>query len=167
MPSDQEYVHILEHLYEKSLILHDPSLWHPVLDFYLVDALAHIDYSVGLMAYSYQSPRVIMSGQYLRWRIDEEKQGDRSKFPAFIGWVKEKYPERFALLPGLWRRIYDPDDEACYISFRIVLDRNTRDPIRPHVFYLMIEEFFKPEFLKSLYTDASLGILFEEFKQPS
>jgi hypothetical protein len=167
MPSDQEYVHILEHLYEKSLILHDPSLWHPVLDFYFVDALAHIDYSVGLMAYSYQSPRVIMSGQYLRWRIDEEKQGDRSKFPAFIGWVKEKYPERFALLPGLWRRIYDPDDEACYISFRIVLDRNTRDPIRPHVFYLMIEEFFKPEFLKSLYTDASLGILFEEFKQPS
>jgi hypothetical protein len=167
MPSDQEYVHILEHLYEKSLILHDPSLWHPVLDFYFVDALAHIDYSVGLMAYSYQSPRVIMSGQYLRWRIDEEKQGDRSKFPAFIGWVKEKYSERFELLPGLWRRIYDPDDEACYISFRIVLDRNTRDPIRPHVFYLMIEEFFKPEFLKSLYTDASLGILFEEFKQPS
>jgi hypothetical protein len=167
MPSDQEYVHILEHLYEKSLILHDPSLWHPVLDFYFVDALAHIDYSVGLMAYSYQSPRVIMSGQYLRWRIDEEKQGDRSKFPAFIRWVKEKYPERFELLPGLWRRIYDPDDEACYISFRIVLDRNTRDPIRPHVFYLMIEEFFKPEFLKSLYSDASLGILFEEFKKPS
>ena len=165
MPSDQEYVHILEHLYEKSLILHDPSLWHPVLDFYFVDALAHIDYSVGLMAYSYQSPRVIMSGQYLRWRIDEEKQGDRSKFPAFIGWVKEKYPERFEQLPGLWKRIYDPDDEACYISFRIVLDRNTRDPIRPHVFYLMIEEFFKPEFLKSLYTDASLAILFEEFKQ--
>jgi hypothetical protein len=31
----------------------------------------------------------------------------------------------------------------------------------------MIEEFFKPEFLKSLYTDASLGILLEEFKQPS
>jgi hypothetical protein len=167
MPSDKEYVHILEHLYEKSVILHDPSLWHPVLDFYFVDALAHIDYSVGLMAYSYQSPRVIMSGQYLRWRIDEEKKGDRSKFPAFISWVKEKHPDRFELLPGLWRRIYDPDDEACYISFRIVFDRNTRDPIRPHVFYLMIEEFFKPEFLKSLYTDASLGILFEEFKQSS
>jgi hypothetical protein len=167
MPSDQEYVHILEHLYEKSLILHDPSLWHPVLDFYFVDALAHIDYSVGLMAYSYQSPRVIMSGQYLRWRIDEEKKGDRSKFPAFISWVKEKHPDRFELLPGLWRRIYDPDDEACYISFRIVFDRNTRDPIRPHVFYLMIEEFFKPEFLRSIYTDASLGILFEEFKQSS
>jgi hypothetical protein len=167
MPSDQEYVHILEHLYEKSLILHDPSLWHPVLDFYFVDALAHIDYSVGLMAYSYQSPRVIMSGQYLRWRIEEEKKGDRSKFPAFISWVKEKHPGRFELLPGLWRRIYDPDDEACYISFRIVFDRNTRDPIRPHVFYLMIEEFFKPEFLRSIYTDASLGILFEEFKQSS
>ncbi|MDD1707148.1 MAG: hypothetical protein LUO81_03020, partial [Methanoregulaceae archaeon] len=123
MASDQEYVHILEHLYEKSLILHDPSLWHPVLDFYFIDALAHIDYSVGLMAYSYQSPRVMMSGQYLRWRIDEEKKGDRTKFPAFITWLKEKYPERFEALPSLWRRIYDPDDEAGYISFRIVFDR--------------------------------------------
>lgn len=167
MSSDQEYVHILEHLYEKSLILHDPSLWHPVLDFYFIDALAHIDYSVSLMAYSYQSPRVMMSGQYLRWRIDEEKKGDLTKFPAFITWLKEKYPERFEALPSLWRKIYDPDDEASYISFRIVYDRNSRDPIRPHIYYMMIEEFFKSEFLKSLYSDASLANLFEEFKKGS
>jgi hypothetical protein len=167
MSSDQEYVHVLEHLYEKSLILHDPSLWHPVLDFYFIDALAHIDYSVSLMAYSYQSPRVMMSGQYLRWRIDEEKKGDLTKFPAFITWLKEKYPERFEALPSLWRKIYDPDDEASYISFRIVYDRNSRDPIRPHIYHMMIEDFFKSEFLKSLYSDASLANLFEEFKRGS
>ncbi|HMZ31805.1 MAG TPA: hypothetical protein PLY13_04835, partial [Methanoregulaceae archaeon] len=77
MNEDKEYVHVLEHLYEKSLVLHDQSLWDPVLYFYFIDALAHIDYTVGLMAYTYQSPKNIMAGQYLRWRIDEEKKGDR------------------------------------------------------------------------------------------
>ena len=165
MNEDREYVHILEHLYEKSLILHDQTLWHPVLDFYFIDALAHIDYTVGLMTYNYQSPKNIMAGQYLRWRIDEEKRGDRAKFPAFVAWLKANHPGRFDDLPYLWRRIYDPDDPASYRSFRIVLDPNTREPIRPHVFYNMIEDFFKTEFLKSLYDDASLANLFREFQR--
>ncbi|MFA5294663.1 MAG: hypothetical protein WC382_03995 [Methanoregulaceae archaeon] len=165
MNEDREYVHILEHLYEKSLILHDQTLWHPVLDFYFIDALAHIDYTVGLMTYNYQSPKNIMAGQYLRWRIDEEKKGDRAKFPAFVAWLKANHPGRFDDLPYLWRRIYDPDDPASYRSFRIVLDPNTREPIRPHVFYNMIEDFFKTEFLKSLYDDASLANLFREFQR--
>jgi len=165
MNEDREYVHILEHLYEKSLILHDQTLWHPVLDFYFIDALAHIDYTVGLMTYNYQSPNNIMAGQYLRWRIDEEKKGDRAKFPAFVAWLKANHPGRFDDLPYLWRRIYDPDDPASYRSFRIVLDPNTREPIRPHVFYNMIEDFFKTEFLKSLYDDASLANLFREFQR--
>jgi hypothetical protein len=165
MNEDREYVHILEHLYEKSLILHDQTLWHPVLDFYFIDALAHIDYTVGLMTYNYQSPKNIMAGQYLRWRIDEEKKGDRAKFPAFVAWLKANHPGRFDDLPYLWRRIYDPDDPASYWSFRIVLDPNTREPIRPHVFYNMIEDFFKTEFLKSLYDDASLANLFREFQR--
>jgi len=167
MNEDREYVHILEHLYEKSLILHDQTLWHPVLDFYFIDALAHIDYTVGLMTYNYQSPKNIMAGQYLRWRIDEEKKGDRVKFPAFVNWLKETHPDRFEALPLLWRRIYDSDDRASYRSFRIVFDPDSREPIRPHVFYAMIEEFFKPEFLKSLYDDASLANLFQEFQGPA
>jgi hypothetical protein len=163
MPSDQEYVHILEHLYEKSLILQDESMWHPVLAFYFMDALAHIDYTVSLMAYHYKSPRVMMTGEYLRCRVDQEKLGDRPKFPAFITWLKKVHPDRFVALPTLWRRMYDEDDEARYMSFRIVFDRDSREPVRPHVYRSLIEEFFDAEFLKTLYSDASLAILFEEF----
>ncbi|HPA07508.1 MAG TPA: hypothetical protein PLK36_02190 [Methanoregulaceae archaeon] len=167
MNEDKEYVHVLEHLYEKSLVLHDQSLWDPVLYFYFIDALAHIDYTVGLLAYTYQSPKNIMAGQYLRWRIDEEKKGDRAKFPAFINWLKVNHPGIFDDLPSLWRKIYDDGDPASYISFRIVLDRDNRDAIRPHVFFMMIEEFFKQDFLKSLYEDASLATRFAEFKRCS
>jgi hypothetical protein len=164
MPPDQEYVHILEHLYEKSLILQDENLWHPVLAFYFMDALAHIDYTVSLMAYHYKSPRVMMTGEYLRCRVDQEKLGDRPKFPAFITWLKKEHPDRFEALPTLWSRVYDKEDEACYISFRIVFDRGSRDPLTPHVYRSLIEEFFSAEFLKSLYTDASLATLFEQFR---
>jgi hypothetical protein len=165
MASDPEYVHVLEHLYEKSLILHDESLWHPVLYFYFMDALAHLDYTIGLMAYHYKSPRVMMTGEYLRWRIDEEKKGDRIKFPAFVNWLKEHHADRFEALPFLWRKIYDSGDIASYRSFRIVLDPESREPIRPHVLYNMVEDFFKTDFLKSLYSDASLPSLFQEFKE--
>lgn len=163
MSSDSEYVHVLEHLYEKSLILHDESLWHPVLAFYYMDALAHIDYTVSLMAYHYKSPRVMMSGEYLRCRVEQEKNGDRPKFRAFVNWLKANHLNRFDALPTLWRRVYDDDDAACYMSFRIVFDRDSRDGLPPHVYWSLIDEFFKPEFLKTLYSDASLGELFEEF----
>jgi hypothetical protein len=164
MTSDPEYIHVLEHLYEKSLILHDETIWHPVLYFYFMDALAHLDYTISLMSYHYKSPRVMMTGEYLRWRIDEEKKGDRAKFPGFINWLKEHHPERFESLPLLWKRIYDAGDQASYRSFRIVLDPDSKEPIRPHVFYNMIEDFFKADFLKGLYADASLPAFFEEFK---
>lgn len=165
MSSDDEYVYVLEHLYEKSLILHDETMWHPVLTFFFMDALAHLDYTIGLMAYHYKSPRVMMTGEYLRCRIDQEKFGDRPKFPAFVNWLKKEYPEKFEALPTLWRRVYDADDYACYISFRIVLERDSKEPVRPHVYRSFIDEFFKADFLKSLYSDASLATLFEEFKQ--
>lgn len=165
MSSDSEYVHVLEHLYEKSLILQDETMWHPVLAFYYMDALAHLDYTVGLMAYHYKSPRVMMTGEYLRCRVDQEKLGDRPKFPAFINWLKEKDPGRFDALPTLWKRIYDGNDEARYMSFRIVFDRDSREPVRPHVYRSLIDEFFKADFLKTLYSDASLASLFDEFKK--
>lgn len=165
MTSDNEYVYVLEHMYEKSLILHDETLWHPVLTFYFMDALAHLDYTIGLMAYHYKSPRVMMTGEYLRCRIDQEKLGDRPKFPAFINWLKKNHPEKFEALPTLWRRVYDTEDQACYISFRIVLERDSKEPVRPHVYRSFIDEFFKADFLKTLYNDASLGMLFEKFSQ--
>lgn len=165
MSSDNEYVYVLEHLYEKSLILHDETMWHPVLTFYYMDALAHLDYTIGLMAYHYKSPRVMMTGEYLRFRVDQEKLGDRPKFPAFINWLKKEHPEKFEALPTLWRRVYDKEDNACYVSFRIVLDRDSKEPVRPHVYRSFIDEFFKADFLKSLYSDASLATLLEEFKQ--
>jgi hypothetical protein len=164
MSLDSEYVHVLEHLYEKSLILQDETMWHPVLAFYYMDALAHIDYTVSLMAYHYKSPRVMMAGEYLRCRVDQEKLGDRPKFPAFINWLKKEHPDRFEALPTLWRRVYNDDDEARYLSFRVVFNRDSKDPIRPHVYRSLIEEFFSAEFLKSLYSDASLANLFEEFR---
>ncbi|HNS82216.1 MAG TPA: hypothetical protein PKL26_00555 [Methanolinea sp.] len=165
MSSDAEYVHVLEHLYEKSLILQDETMWHPVLAFYYMDALAHLDYVISLMAYHYKSPRVMMAGEYLRCRVDQEKLGDRPRFPAFVNWLKREHPKRFEALPTVWRRVYDEDDEARYISFRIVFDRDSKDPIRPHVYRSLIEEFFNTEFLKTLYSDASLSALFEEFKR--
>lgn len=164
MDSDDEYVHTLEHLYEKSLVLHDTSLWDPVLHFYFVDALAHIDYTLGIMAFTYQSPKNIMGAEYLRWRIDEEKKGDRVKFPGFMAWLKTSHPDRFSSLPTLWQRIYDPDDPASYRSFRIVFDPDSQVAVRPHTYFRMIDEFFKQEFLKSLYSDGgSLAGLFRGY----
>jgi len=163
MSDENEYIHLLRNLYEKSLILHDTTLFHPVLWFYLVDAFAHLDYTLGLYAFNFQSPKNIMTGEYLRWRIDEEKKGARARFPAFVNWLKEKHPEKFGSLPVLWKLIYDTDTPAGYRSFRIVLDPDSRAPIPPSFFFSAINEFFRPEFLKSLYLDASLGTLFETF----
>ncbi|MEN6610029.1 MAG: hypothetical protein ABFC24_04240 [Methanoregulaceae archaeon] len=163
MPDENEYVHLLRNLYEKTLILQDTTQFHPVLWFYLVDSFAHLDYTLGLYAFNYQSPKNIMTGEYLRWRIDEEKKGPRARFPAFITWLKETHPEKFESLPVLWKLIYDKDSPAGYRSFRIVLDPDSRAPLPPEFFFSAINEFFRPEFLKSLYTDASLAQLFETF----
>ncbi|MDD1718175.1 MAG: hypothetical protein LUO88_03770, partial [Methanoregulaceae archaeon] len=68
MTDDSEYLNVLEHMYGKSLILHDTALFHPVLYFYFVDSLAHIDYTLGILAFNYQSPKNVMAAEYLRWR---------------------------------------------------------------------------------------------------
>jgi hypothetical protein len=167
MSDEREYITILDNMYRKSLILHDTALFHPVLYFFMIDALAHIDYTVGLMAYNYASPKNIMTGEYLRWRIDEEKKGDRALFAKFVNWLKEIHPDRFDAIPLLWRRIYDDEDQASYRSFRIVMDPDQATALPPGFFFRAIEEFFNPEFLKSLYSDASLGKLFEEFRHDS
>lgn len=160
---ENEYLSVLSYLYEKTLILQDPGQFNKVLYFYLIDTLAHIDYTAGIYAFNILSPKNIMGGEYLRWRIDEEKKGDRTKFPAFVNWLKESHPVKFASLPSLWQMIYDTEDPAEYRSFRIVLDPDSRAPVPTEFFYVIIDEFFDPEFLKSLYEDASLAVLFRTY----
>ncbi|MEI6293378.1 MAG: hypothetical protein WCP36_06825 [Methanomicrobiales archaeon] len=165
MSDVKEYANILEYLYNKSLVLHDTAMFHPVLKFYFIDSLAHIDYTLSLLSYTYTSPRNIMSGEYLRWRVDEEKKGDRPHFGRFVNWLKEVHPDRFERLPLLWQDIYDSETRAGYRSFRIVIDPDQTSPLPAAIFAKIIDEFFNNEFLKSLYTDASLSNLFEEFKR--
>ena len=160
---ENEFLSVLSYLYEKTLILQDPGQFNKVLYFYLVDSLAHIDYTAGIYAFNILSPKNIMGGEYLRWRIDEEKKGDRAKFPGFITWLKENRPEKFARLPSLWQMIYDAEDPAGYRSFRIVLDPDSRNPLPIDFFYVIIDEFFETEFLKSLYEEASLSTLFKTY----
>jgi hypothetical protein len=59
--------------------------------------------------------------------------------------------------------IYDPEDPAGYRSFRIVLDPDSRNLLPIDFFYVIIDEFFETEFLKSLYEDASLSTLFKTY----
>jgi len=163
MQAENEYAGVLTHLYSKNFILHDTTLFDRVLYFYLIDALAHIDYTCGVYAFNYMSPKNVMTGEYLRWRIDEEKRGDRPKFEGFVNWLRKNHPERFARLPSLWQMIYDTEDPAEYRSFRIVLDPDTKESISPEYFIAMIDEFFDQEFLKSLYEDGSLAGLFRTY----
>nr|WP_320160635.1 hypothetical protein [uncultured Methanoregula sp.] len=163
MEDDNEYLPVLDYLYGKSLMLHDTGSFNKVLYFYFIDSLAHIDYTASIYAYHYESPKNIMGAEYLRWRVDEEKKGDRPKFPGFVDWLRKEKPERFSRLPSLWQMIYDSEDPASYRSFRIVLDPDSKRPIPVEFFYPVIDEFFEPEFLKSLYEDASLSELFRQY----
>ncbi|MDD1685908.1 hypothetical protein [Methanoregula sp.] len=163
MQDDNEYLTVLDYLYGKSLMLQDTGGFNKVLYFYLIDSLAHIDYTVGIYSYNFGSPKNIIGAEYMRWRIDEEKKGDRAKFPAFINWLRENKQEKFNALPSLWQMIYDTEDPASYRSFRIVVDPDSKSPVPANFFSAIIDEFFEPEFLKSLYEEASLGTLFASY----
>lgn len=163
MQESNEYIRVLQYLYGKSLILHDTSDFNPVLYFYFIDTLAHLDYTISVMAYNFQSIRNEMSRQYLRWRIDEEQKGDRAYFGEFINWLREKHPEKFDTLPVIWALVYDDQSPAEYRSFRLVIDPDSIQVPPPAFFITVIDEFFEPEFLKSLYNGASLATLFDEF----
>jgi hypothetical protein len=165
MTDDEDYFPVLEYFYTKSLVLHDSRKIHPVLYFYFIDALAHIDYTLGVLTYPHHSVKNLFAIEYLRWRIDEEKKGDKVLFREFVTWMNVTRPERFRRLPTLWQLIYTTTDPAEYRSFRIVLDPDVPRSPSPSFFYIAIDEFFDAEFLKSIYLDASLGTLFEMFKR--
>ncbi|HQD26339.1 MULTISPECIES: hypothetical protein [Methanoculleus] len=158
-----EYARVMQMFYNKSLILENPSEFHPVLYFYFTDALAHIDYTLSVLAYNYMSPRNIMSMEYMRWRLDEEKVGERAHFPEFINWLKEKHPDVFEELPILWSGIYDREDPAQYRSFRIVLNPDEKKAIPAEYLSMFIDEFFDPKFIKQLYKTSKLARLFDEY----
>ncbi|MDK2916683.1 MAG: hypothetical protein PWR25_1240 [Euryarchaeota archaeon] len=158
-----EYVRVMQKLYSKSLVLESPADFHPVLYFYFTDALAHIDYTLSTLAYNYMSPKNIMGMEYMRWRLDEEKVGDRVHFPGFINWLKAEHPEKYEALPMLWAGVYDNDDPAQYRSFRIVLNPDDKRPLPPEYLSTFIDEFFDPKFIKQLYNTSSLARLFDEY----
>ena len=148
MTTDNEYLNVLTHLYDKSLILHDTGLFNKTLYFYFLDSIAHIDYTCSIYTFNYQSPKNIMGAEYLRWRIDEEKKGERIQFPAFIAWLKTAHPKKFAILPSLWQMLYDPEDPAGYRSFRIVLDPDSRQAITGKFLFCRYRRVFRAGFLK-------------------
>jgi hypothetical protein len=163
MLETNEYEQVLRQLSRKTLIMHDPSDFHPVLRFFFMDALAHIDYTLGVLAFNFMSIRNEMSREYLRWRIDEEVKGDRQRFPAFVNWLKGNRPEAFDALPTVWRIIYDEENPARYQSFRLVVDPDSKLPVPAGFFYDAIQELFAQPFLMSLYNGAGLAKLFDEF----
>jgi hypothetical protein len=163
MQEPNEYTRIMQYFYGKSLILHDTSDFQPVLRFYFMDALAHIDYTLSLLGYNTASIRNEMTREYLRWRIDEEEKGDRVHFRRFINWLKTNHPQKFEDIPAVWSLVYDDESPAQYRSFRLVLDPDSNLAIPPAFFYMAIDEFFDQEFLKSLYNGNSLATLFETY----
>ena len=165
MLDNREYLNVLEHLHSRMLSQWDVRKFHPVLFFYFVDSLAHLDYTLGLLTYrSHKSAKNILGHEHLRWRIDEEKKGDRVKFPGFINWLKTHHPDKFSRLPSLWQMIYDENDPAEYRGFKIVLDPDSHHETPPNVFFIQIDEFFAADFLNSIYADGSVTVLFEKYR---
>ncbi|MDD1676350.1 MAG: hypothetical protein LUQ40_01285 [Methanomicrobiales archaeon] len=165
MQEVNEYFHALQHLWEKSLMMENPSEFHPVLYFHFIDTLAHLEYTMGTYAFSFMSIRNEFSREYLRWRFDEEKKGERVFFGPFINWMKKKYPDQYEDLPMVWKYVYDEESGAEYRSLRLVLDPDSNSPIPVRFFWDAVDEFFTTHFLRSLYQEGALGRLFTEFRK--
>jgi hypothetical protein len=58
--------------------------------------------------------------------------------------------------------IYDDDDLAEYRSFKIVLDLDSQNKTPSNIFFILIDDFFEPDFLNSIYAECSLAALFEK-----
>jgi hypothetical protein len=160
-----DYSQQIEYLYHKSLVLETPSDMDPVLYFYFIDTIAHLDYTLSLLCYSSDSIKCTMTAEYLRTRVDTAKEGDNALFPAFMVWLRDNHKEQFEETPILWQLIYDPDEVSAYLGFRIVLDPNSKIPLPPQFFRDMADDLFSMKFLRSIYPEGPIGKLFAEFKR--
>jgi hypothetical protein len=158
-----EYARVLETLYNKSLILENVSDFHQVLGFWYFDAMAHLDYSLSLLAYNADSPRNLMSREYLKHRTDLAAHPPLSVFPAFLAWLEEHYTQDFEKFPLFIQKIYSSTDPASYRSFRINFDPDTKQPIPAEHFQIMVQEMFDKAYLSSLYNGSSVADKLAEF----
>lgn len=165
IPQANDYDKEINYLYSKSLILETPSDMDPVLYFYFIDTIAHLDFTLSALAYSTDSIKCTMTAEYLRKRVDEAKTGDNALFPKFMMWLRDTNKEMFEETPILWQLVYDTDEDAGYLGFRIVLDSNSKTPLPPQFFHDMADDLFSMKLLRSIYPEGAIGKLFAEFKK--
>lgn len=158
-----EYARILGILYNKSLILENPSDFHPVLGFWFFDAMAHLDYTISLLAYNADSPRNIMSREYLKHRSDLAETAPYNLFPRFLAWLEREHPSDFEKFPLFIQKIYSSSDPASYRSFRIVLNPDDRRPMPSEHLRIMVDEMFDRSYLSALYNESAVTEKFKFF----
>ena len=158
-----EYARVLAVLYNKSLILEDTADFHPVLRFWYFDAMAHLDYSISLLAYNQDSPRNLMSREYLKHRVDQAEDAKLKIFPGFLAWLETNHPDDFEKFPLFIQKVYSSSDPASYRSFRLVLNPDDKRPILPEQFSMMVEEMFERSYLSALYNGSPVAEKLNEY----
>ncbi len=160
----KEYTPEMEYLYHKSLILESPSEMDPVLYFYWMDAIAHLDYTLCALVHSIDSIKCTMTAEYLRQKVEVKKGGDFAKFPAFMLWLHDNHKEDFENSPMIWQLEYDPEEPGGYMGFRIILNPDDKRPLMPSFFHDMTDDLFNRDVIAGLYPNGFLGKRFAEFK---
>ena len=163
MLENNEYVKVLEYFYDKSLILENMSDFHPDLSFWYFDAMAHLDYTISLFAFNADSPRNMLSREYLKYRKDQSMEERYACFSGFMDWLRENHPEQYEIFPLFIQKIYDPSDEAQYRSFRIVLDPNEKKATPSAVLQVMVDEIFDKKYLASIYNGSEMVCLYKQY----
>lgn len=163
MSMGNEYAKVLETLYHKSLILENVGDFHPVLGFWYFDAMAHLDYSLSILAYNAESPRNLMSREYLKHRVDRAADAQLSQFPAFLVWLEEHYTQDFEKFPLFIQKVYSSTDPASYRSFRIIFDPDSKQPIPAEHFQIMVQEMFERSYLATVYNGSTVADRYAEF----
>lgn len=158
-----EYARVLESLYNKSMILENFSDFHPDLSYWFFETLAHLDYSISLLAYNADSPRNILSRELLKNNAFESKKEPYCRFKEFMTWLRTEHFEEYEKFPLFVQKIYDPKDKASYRSFHIVLDPDSKQPIPPQVLRIMIDEMFDKAYLASIYNNSKMALLYTQF----
>ncbi|NLV27848.1 MAG: hypothetical protein GXY48_11910 [Methanomicrobiales archaeon] len=158
-----EYVKVLQYFYEKSMILENLSDFNPDLSYWFFDAMAHLDYTISIFAYNADSPRNMLSREYLKYRKDLSMEKNLARFNEFMNWLRDNHPDKYEIFPLFLQKIHDPTDEASYRSFRIVLDPNDKKPTASDVLRIMVDEIFDKKYLASIYNGSDMASLYNQF----